>query len=171
MSLRQPVATVPAPVNVATYREALPRVKSELRRARRYERPCAMLVISAAVTIPSSRDMRSGMSEQDYSLFFLLGTYLRNVLRETDLLTMAPEALCYALFLAETDGDGVARATERLDAGFRAYANSACRIGTAVFPRDGVTVEDLVEIASLQWEQAPLSAKREPSMIEGVQHG
>ena len=151
----QPVFEVPS------FRQALPQISAELRRARRFEHPLAVVVIGAR-DLPGARVAADGgaavapapLSPADStSRFLLLGSYLRNTIRETDLLTAAPESLAYAVFLIETSRQGAELAIARYRAGFEGCAAAELRVGCAEFPHDGLMAEDLLERASRAWDQ------------------
>lgn len=154
---RQPGAP-PAP-DVRPYRAVYPQLVAELRRARRYEHCFAVVVLSAtapAIGGGSSTPGSAALMPVGFTptLYFLLGGVLRNTLRETDILTAAPESLAYALFLAETDRERAAQAVRRLRERFRECAGADLRTGCAEFPRDGLTIDDLVDGAWRAWQHA-----------------
>ena len=155
-----PVTLVPARsraagVAVPTFRQVLPQLSAELRRARRFEHPLTALVIGAARPRSERHRLRTTLfpsAEQGVATFSLLGSFLRNQLRETDCLTAAPELLAYAVFLTETDGTGARQLARRLQEGFERCAGVALTWGSAVFPVDGLTLDDLFDCACEAWQ-------------------
>lgn len=150
----QPAFDTPA------YRQVLAPMAAELRRARRFEHPLTMMMISAltpsddgakSTDAPSSRATFEVVPTT--TLFLLLGSFLRNAARETDILSAAPDTMRYVLLLAETDRFGADRALARFRDGFRTFAGAGLRIGVVEFPRDGLTVQDLFDTASRIWDQ------------------
>jgi hypothetical protein len=155
--------------DVPAYRQVYPQLVAELRRARRYEHKFAVALVSPHALATGSSRAKSGATSflsmalpsmsfasnaVPPTIYFLLGSYLRNTLRESDLLTAAPEAMSYAIFLPETDRVHAEHAIERLRTGFRACAGVALRAGCAEFPHDGLTIEDLLDRARNAWQQA-----------------
>lgn len=149
-------------LDVPAYREAQPQLVLELRRARRYEHPLAVAVLSLEGCPPNGRSRAHARTLTDAmpALYGLLGSFLRNSVRETDILTAAPEALAFATFLPNTDGDGAARAIQRFGAGFLDCAGHGLRGGVSAFPGDGLTIEDLLDRACDAWrgEAVPAAA-------------
>ena len=160
---------------VPTYRALQPQVMLELRRARRYEHPLGVAVLSLQPP-PLARGARADGSlsvrkiEVTPAVYGLLGAYLRNTLRETDILTGLPEALAFATFLPGVDRDGARQALERMRCGFLECAAFAICGGTAAFPDDGLTIEDVLDRAREAWRQA-LSPELPNSMEPRYSHG
>ena len=143
---------LPPALDIPVYRQILPRAGLELRRARRYERPFSVLVISPTGFLPEDKGAEGVMPTRSAPLLYvLLGSFLRNSLRETDLLSSIPESLLYAVFMPEARERQAREAVERLQTGFHRLTGAQLRSGIAEFPRDGLTVEKLFESATLAW--------------------
>jgi hypothetical protein len=159
--------------DVPTYRQVLPQLTVELQRARRYEHPLALLVMSphdpASTRGPVPVTSRP-VADTTPAIFFLLGSFLRNSLRETDIVAAAPETLSYAVALAETDRRGAERAVDRLRDGFRECGGAGLRVGVAEFPHDGLAMEDLLDSACSAWHTGAAS-ERAPHADGGSGHG
>jgi hypothetical protein len=151
-------------LGIPTYRQALRALHGELRRARRYQHPLSVAALSPAAT--GSGAHRLDRVRAPHLSFYLLGSLLRDVFRETDVATYAAEHHLFAVFLLETREEDAARAVRRLDALFRGHTGGEVRAGTAEFPRDGLTVEDLFGRAHRAWEErrpgtaAPFAGER-----------
>ncbi len=134
----------------ATYRELLPLLTSELRRCRRYERSLAVLVLSP------DRDGALGERPErgapDHVRFFLLGSLLRDVVRETDIAIYHAEDHCFGLFMPEANADGARLAIARIGNSFYQRTDTSLRVGVAEFPKDGLTVQDLFDRARDVWQ-------------------
>jgi hypothetical protein len=143
-------------LSVPSYRAAQPLLLSELRRARRYEYPLSVAILSAQ---PASRLVQSsnGTSrngtrpEISPATYGLLGGFLRNTLRESDILAGLPESLAYASFLPGVGREGAEMAVDRFREGFLDCGQHFLRAGVATFPDDGLTIEDLVQCAIEAW--------------------
>ena len=167
--------------DVPAYRQVSPQLAAELRRARRYEHHFAAVVLSPHAMVGRSARPRPGLAAFPSlsiapatvppTIYFLLGSYLRNTLRETDILTAAPEALSYAVFLAETDRACAEQAVARLREGFHACAGVELRSGVAEFPDDGLTIEDLLDRAWDAWHKVPASDIVAPPSIAATNIG
>lgn len=143
--------------NVPTYRVAHPQIVFELRRARRYEHPLAVVLLTLrALPKPGAAAAKSPppAAEVTPAIYGLLGAYLRNSLRETDILTGVPESLAFATILPCVSRTGAEQAVERFREGFRECAGFDLRAGVAAFPDDGLTIEDVLERAWASWRQA-----------------
>jgi hypothetical protein len=166
---------MPESFDVPTYRQAIPTIAAELRRARRFEHPLTVMVVSPHDPTGAAERAMRGFAlrprvEATPPLYFLLGSLLGNVLRETDILSAAPEVLSYVVVLAETEQAGADDAARRIREAFRGCAGVELRVGTATFPADGVTLEALFASASEAWESS--AALETPTHVQpGVAHG
>jgi hypothetical protein len=146
-------------LEVPTFRRMLPQLAVELRRARRFERPLAVVVLSPELdTLPgrSTTWIKVSARPANWNLtqYLLLGSFLRNATREIDVVTAVPESLLYASLLPETTKEGAVGAIARLRQGFLQCGGVGLRSGVAEFPLDGFTIEDLYNSALLQWQTA-----------------
>jgi hypothetical protein len=142
-------------LSIPVFRQVHPRLAFELRRARRYEHPLSVIILRPhghgdghIVGSHGGMPAIAPQREREPLSYLLLGSYLRNNLRETDLLVSAPERLLFAAFLPETDEQGARMAVRRLIRGLSQFGAFGVRAGVAEFPRDALTVEDLFEHAS-----------------------
>ena len=153
--LRQEVAILGIP----TYRQALRGLHAELRRARRYQHPLTVVALSPAGLTLEPQDAER--IRAPHLSFYLLGSLLRDVLRETDVPTYSAEHHLYAVFMLETREAEAVSAVDRLRELFHGRTGARVRAGTAEFPRDGLTVDDLLSGARLAWEERPHLEARE----------
>lgn len=142
-----------------TYRASQPQLHFELRRARRYEHPLGVVVMSSVPPFGAIASTGNGAARPDAArsaaaVYGLLGAFLRNTLRETDILTCMPESLTFAAFLPGVGPAGAEQMLERCREGFFDCAGFDLRGGVAAFPDDGLTVEDILGLASSAWQQA-----------------
>lgn len=148
-----------------TFRSSIPAIEAELRRARRYERPMAALVLSPVSnpgTDPNTRKRRifghrvPAPSEAGHTQFFLLGALLQDTMREFDIVTYAAEHDVYALFLPETDQVQARIAGLRISDMLAQRTDAHLRVGGASFPKDSLTAQDLFDCACDAWQQNPV---------------
>lgn len=139
---------------VPTFREAMPAIALELRRARRYERPLTALAVGPSKIANSGSRTATGGDPAfagtspvppSHMASFLLGSLLRDVLRETDIVTYSPEHHLYAMLLPESSEIDAASAIGRVSRVIHDRAEIRLSAGIAEFPRDGLTVEDLFQ--------------------------
>ena len=156
-------------LRIPTFREFLPVLNDELARARRYQRP-----LSALVLRPESAQMRRLLAHdpgQTMStalentclqfVFFLLGTLLKDSLRSTDRLCYLTSDHLYLALLTESGHEEAHFVVRRVDALLRARISVPVTAGLAEFPRNGLTIPDLVAQARLQCRRDPLTINRE----------
>lgn len=150
---------------VPSYRQSLPRLTAELRRARRFERPLSVVVVAPErVNTLTGNEGKQGAailqlplsSLYSHLAFLFLGPFLCDVLRESDIVTYAAEDHVYAIFLPESDGPMVRQAVERLGKAFYDRLSVHLQAGVAEFPKDGFTVEDLFDHARGAWNHQRL---------------
>lgn len=161
--------------NVPTYRELQSRLVLELRRARRYEYPLGVVTLGlrspARIRVEKSNGSApKSLVEITPSVYGMLGAYLRNTLRETDILSALPEVLAFATFLPGVDRKGAEQALLRFGAGFLGCAGFDLHGGAAAFPLDGLTIEDVLGHACEAWRQAHrpnISLSSKPEYLHG----
>ena len=146
-------------LNVPAYREVQSQLVIELRRARRYEHPLGVTMLGLHAPTQLGGERAGGSAAAPSvdvvpAVYSLLGSYLRNTLRETDILTAAPEALAFATFLPGTDRQGTEQALMRFCDGFLECAGYGLHGGAAAFPGDGMTIEDVLDRACAAWRRS-----------------
>lgn len=144
-------------LGIPAYRQALRGLRAELRRARRYGHALSVAALSPAGEAPGAAPAGERVRAPHVS-FYLLGSLLRDVLRETDMTTYAAEHHLYAVFMLETREEEARRAVDRLGGLFLGRTGAPVRSGIAEYPRDGLTVEDVFAAAHREWGQWPAAA-------------
>ncbi len=162
LSLAAKSAGIPA------FRRPDPRLAFELGRARRYQRPLAVVVLSLGddqVQEQVGRLIRAGGNGNGDAFLqlitcakplvsFLLGSILREALREGDVVSYDAVSDRYAILLTEVNNSQARQAVERLDDLLYKRTFVHFRAGIAEFPSDGLTLEDLVSHAQTAgWHQ------------------
>ena len=134
---------------VATFREAMPACAAETRRARRYERPLAMLAITPEPLVGLDHGGQGGPHEalSTHLSFFLLGSLLRETMREPDIVAYSVEHALYVVLLPESGATEVRGAVRRISGVTQEHMKLRVRAGVAEFPKDGLTVQSLFENA------------------------
>lgn len=159
---------------ILTFQELRPALEGELRRARRYERPLAMLIAVPDVSRSASPDQTRGLPGNGASAhgrlhhepapaamsattgatpmaaygaqlrFLLLGSILCGTLRESDIVAYLAERHEFCAMLPECGGFAAAATIARLHRLYASRTGEGIRAGVAVFPDDGLTLDDLV---------------------------
>ncbi len=147
---------------VPVYGEAMPLLAAELHRARRYEHPLSVLVLSPDIRPSTNGNGRHGSAssaspDATYKAFFLLGSLVRDSLRESDIIAFAPDDQLYVAFLSESDDVAARHTARRFRQAYQERTKSTLRVGMAQFPADGFTIDDLVDQARKVWRDRPLS--------------
>ena len=133
---------------ILTFQELRPALEGELRRARRYERPLAMLIAVPDAPRPAALQGPAGtLPVAAYGAqlrFLLLGSLLCGTLRESDIVAYLAERHEFCAMLPECGGFAAAATIARLHRLYSTRTGEGIRAGVAVFPDDGLTLDDLV---------------------------
>jgi len=130
----------------------------ELGRARRYERPLSAAVLnfecekrldSSNRSLISTRTQKNSLQLMELTQFsfFLAGSLLRSVLRESDIIGYDAVHAEYILFLPESSKSKGLQAVYRLQEILNKKTQIKLYTGVAEFPGDALTVEELIECA------------------------
>lgn len=152
---RDVVAAVWSPdLGLPTYRAWFEVLRRELNRARRYQHPLAVVVTRLAQNGALDDVSRARAANRGPLATMRAGMLLRELLRDTDVVTYDPAEDRFVLLLTETDPGQARAAVARLDAIVHERAGATLRSGIAMFPQDGLITEDLVALASSQCARA-----------------
>jgi hypothetical protein len=157
--------------DVAVFRETLGKCSAELRRARRYKRALSMIAIGLDPGDDGALSRREGEDRQIpvHTLFFLLGSLLRNLVRETDVITYSPERQLYVMVVPEASEEEALNAFHRINEVIQRRQPMKVRAGIAEFPRHGLTLDRLFEVAQQnltgQVHVGPISIMKEASGV------
>jgi len=146
---------------VPTLREALPRLSTELDRARRHSRPLSIVVFGldpVATDVGHARFKSESDGQTPTALFPLLSALLapslREALRQTDIVSYTTREAQSLVALPETTADGARRMIGRLLQLSPIQVLCPLRIGLAAFPDDGWTLEDVIVRAEEEWARS-----------------
>lgn len=146
---------------VPTLREVLPRLSSELDRARRHSRPLSVVVFGldpVATDIGHARFTSESDGRSQTGLFPLLSALLapslREALRQTDIVSYTTREAQSLVAFPETTADGARRTISRLLRMSAIQVLCPLRIGLASFPEDGWTLEDVIVRAEEEWARS-----------------
>jgi len=135
---------------IPPYRRSLPQLAQELDRARRRQHPLTAIVLSL---------QSDSVLEQKRALVFqlavrLVGTRLRDAFRASDIVTYDSINDQYVILLIESSKSQALQAVCRLSELFTQTAVHF-KVGMAEFPTDGLTIEDLVTGAQVDYVSQP----------------
>jgi len=150
---------------VPNFRRSLPDLARELARARRYTRPVSLAILSLGSGRWSHEPQSSnGDSASESELMtrtsqvatIVFGSVLQEALRESDIVTYVAAHNQYAILLTESTKAQARRAIERLAALYHQRTLDHLRAGTAEFPADALTLEELIVSAQKAWQEQPV---------------
>ena len=131
---------------VPAYRDALPELLAEFARARRYQRPLSVLVMRFNGSANGTREQSEPVYMQ-LMVGLLLGGILPERLRETDQACCDVATARYIILMPELSKSQAQDAVRRLSTLVRERVPAATSIGVAEFPKDGLTLEEVIAAA------------------------
>ena len=164
-------------MRVPDYHQSQTQFSQELIRARRYGRPLSVVVLMLDETASDNGGAGDSRTRRIDLAFLLLGSVWRDATRKSDLVTWDPVLNRYVIALTETGKSEAQRLSNRLLQLSSQGSDIRFRAGFAEFPTDGLTVEDLVNVALAQLEEssqpalpvaASLSQKQPASFAKGT---
>lgn len=161
---------------VPDFREAEPEIKAELERARRYEHPMAIVMLSSVPDPRNDRpEERDGTGDPDGSIILetriphlaslLMATIVTEMLRQSDRVSYIASDDRFVLALPETDRESALLAVRRIHPVLRSRIGVRIRYGAAAFPADGLTLAELLDLAERAWRGAG------PRLLEREEEG
>lgn len=163
------------PLRTTWFRAAMPptpevhtvaHAEAELDRARRYQRTLTVARFAGPLRAPATASRRglaarllnghaSGASrDEPGALVAAIADVLLGTVRQCDLVVADPEQGHCLVVMPETDDEKAPQAVQRLHEACLANVMVPLHVGVATFPRDGLTLEELVRRAS----ESPLIA-------------
>lgn len=138
--------------SLPTYHELKPLLEREIRRARRYERPLSLLMLSQDRSANHSGTSSAHIEGPHPSImqqlqFGYVGALLRDTLRETDLAGYLAETQDFVALLPEASADDAARTAGRINERLADRMAVRMRAGAAAYPDGGLTLDDLLDSA------------------------
>ncbi len=147
------ITHVLARAGVPGYRQALPLLTAEFERARRYQHALSLVLFGADGFSGASNGNgdSAGMPPGGYGLFpTLLASMLRESTRATDIVTYAATLGRCVVLMPETAREQAELAVRRLRELTVSRLLMPVSTGLAVFPTDGLVLEELVRLATAQ---------------------
>ena len=158
--------------DVPAYRQAMRRIGGELDRARRYRRALAITIFgydnSHDPSVVDDVGLAGGAEAipGEHALFpVILAALLREVTRETDIVTCAGAQARSIVVMPETGVAEAGQAVNRLRELCAARLKVPIRAGLAVFPQHGLTLEELLRYAG----EDARRCVRDASLIPSIQ--
>ncbi len=187
VTLTREMSATLARAGVATFRQALPRLRAELDRARRYNRPLTMALICDA-RVPAGPQQTSTLYDASARrvsgathmaplapgsplIPAVIASLLREMTRDVDIVTYAPTlGRCMVAMPEATEAQG-RQAMTRVGEMCARRLMVPVQARLASFPRDGWTLEELVRRAvdvEGETHTAPESASEPTRPVEGA---
>lgn len=139
----------------------------EIRRARNYHRPAALLAISVAEDSLNQSLDRFVQEVQNEFINKYISARVANMLvgelQDTDVIAKRNDH--FVALLPETSRENVSKITSRLEAAGKEKLDLTFIIGAATFPDEAVTFERLLERAEIKMEQSKMGKQ---SKVESV---
>jgi GGDEF domain-containing protein len=142
--VRHTIALASEATGVPLVHRARLQLDGELARARRYQRPLTVGVVSLEADEPMGQAPHVFAAQP---AFFLVGAVLRDAVRGSDLVTYDAPHDQYVILFTESTRLQTLQAAHRLQALVYTRTRLGMRIGLAEFPADGLTLEDLITMA------------------------
>lgn len=176
MAVHRVITLTSQAMGIPLYACAHPQLTEELARARRYQHPLAVMVMSLN---NAPEDMPRGVGPGTWwsssaathlqrllvyqlTLSFV-GSLLREALRESDMVTYNAAHHQYVIVFPESTSEQALQAGKRLHALCYQHTRLLLHFGVAEFPADGMTLATLVSAA-----QAAKGAPQLPGAVSGV---
>ncbi len=150
--------------------EAMGDIEKEIFRSRRYNRPLSLLVIepdpssAKAAAKHLASDIRRSMA--DRYLYTSLGKILRKLLRRSDLIMEHRDKGQFIVLCPETPDSRFEKLAGRIQSSAAQKLKISVALGSASFPGESLTFDELVNKASSQIEHSPKLLKS-----SGKKHG
>lgn len=161
--------------DIPAFRRSLPALMAEMARARRYQRPLTVVLLGLengrlpehVYHLVGDNGTDNGTSRQILSrttqlVSFVLGSILRDTLRESDIAAYHATEDRYILLLTESTRAQARDTVQRLNQLFHPRVHTALRAGIAEFPIDGLTLDELISSAQQEWHQTPVPVTEIP---------
>jgi hypothetical protein len=146
---------------IPTLRDVLPRLSTEIDRARRHTRPLSVVVFGldpVATDVGLAPLAREADGQTPTALFPLLSALLapslREALRQTDIVSYTTKEAQSLVALPETTAADARQTIGRLLKMSSIQVLCPLRIGLAAFPDDGWTLEDVILRAEEEWARS-----------------
>jgi|GEM_PF-2413845 len=166
-------------LSVPDLQEALPEITAELERARRYEHPLAVVVVSPIGDGMNGRPPEHDGSDEEgnrilletripHLASLLTATILTGMLRQSDRVTYNVADDRFVIVLPETGRQEAWGTMHRIQPVLRARIGVGIRTGIAAFPEQGLTLAELMDKAERDWRRRGRGAHEPSSDGAGV---
>lgn len=146
-SLLDALALETFPSHVPDIESERSRIKVELTRSRRYQRPLSLLVIKLDAEDPTTKKVKSIRTDlMEHFTFVQVGQVITELLRQTDLFLRDQQG-CYIILCSETNMSSVELFAKRISQAIENKTGLQVQCGAASFPDEALTFEDLLRTA------------------------
>ena len=149
--------------SVPSFQNTLPYMTFELTRARRYNHTLSVLILGLEsaqkkVLLKKNSNLANQWGNEQLAskfLFSLIGTILRESLRDSDILSFEVVNDRFIVLLTDTDEKKARNAVVRLNTLVNEQLQTQLQAGVAEFPSNGLTIEDLIKYAQTRFYHQP----------------
>ncbi|MBC7878304.1 MAG: hypothetical protein H7Y59_14130 [Anaerolineales bacterium] len=154
-SLLDALALETFPSHVPDIESERPRIKLELTRSRRYQRPLSLLVIKLDADDYTTKKVKSIRNDlMEHFTFVQVGQIITELLRQTDLFLRDQQG-CYIILCPETNMSSVELFATRISQAIENKTGLQVQYGAASFPDEALTFEDLLRTARTRLAPLP----------------
>jgi hypothetical protein len=166
-ALTREVAAILARAGVPTFHKTLPRLRDELDRARRYQRPLTVALVGDARAIGGAVMDAAARRQWEASplgpgsplIPVLIAPLLSEVTRSVDIVTYASTLARCVIVMPEAGSSQAADAMRRMASLCTERAHVPVQACCATFPGDGLTLEELIRKAASTFDRAALPVR------------
>ncbi|MFQ5627682.1 MAG: diguanylate cyclase domain-containing protein [bacterium] len=149
--------------SIPSYQSTLPYMTFELTRARRYNHTLSVLILGIESgqkeeLLKKNKNLANQWGNEQLAakfLFSLIGTILRESLRDSDILSFELVNDRFVILLTDTDEKKARNAVVRLNNLVNEQIQTQLKAGVAEFPSNGLTIEDLIKYAQTRFNHQP----------------
>jgi hypothetical protein len=160
-SLTREVGAILGRAGVTTFHRTLPRIRDELERARRYQRPLTVALVGDARAVTpatlldlGSRRRTAPLDPGSPLIPVLLAPVLSEITRTIDVVTYASTLAQCVIVMPEASHDHAAGALRRMAEICSGRLHVPVTVRMATFPEDGLTLEELLRKAAASLDSA-----------------
>ncbi len=143
------------------------RISAELTRSRRYNRPLSVLVLEFSEI--KERDQKAELVQKDLLkrfTFAKIGQLLGDYARQTDLI-LDDRSEHFIIVCPETDYQAISVLADRIRTAIKEQLNTWIKWGTASFPNEALTFDDLIKTAHSRISRSDIQVDiSSPALVE-----
>lgn len=160
-SIHRAVSMISNAAGISVSRTAIALIPEELERARRYQKTLTLAVAHVQTEAEGNSTRRTSLYRSDprhpLITYPVVAFLIRSVLRKNDTIGYDTAKNQYLLLLVEVNKSDARYCLQRIEQVVRDQIGVVLRTGTAQFPDDGYTTDELVKAAQRACDAPPIS--------------